>query len=155
PRLHQVFDLRPGQGASTVLAGQAELADVVRTGPVENLTLLTSGPVPPNPSELLHTARFGAPVAEATARYDFAIFDSPPLGAVTDAAILAHHVDGTLIVARAGITPTAALRASIRRIQDVDAKILGSVLNGVDLSVDGYGGEAYPYYVDSYYGDDP
>lgn len=155
PRLHQVFNLRPGQGTSTVLAGQAELADVVRTGPVENLTLLTSGPIPPNPSELLHTARFGALVAEARSRYDFVIFDSPPLGAVTDAAILAHHVDGTLIVARAGITPTAALRASIRRIQDVDAKILGSVLNGVDLRVDGYGGEAYPYYVDSYYGDDP
>src|SRR5690606_15921517 len=112
------------------------------------------GPIPPNPSELLHTSRFGALVNEARSRFDFVIFDSPPLGAVTDAVILAHHVDGTVLIARAGRTPTAALRASIRRIEDVEAKVIGSVLNGVDLTVDGYDGEVYPY-IGSYYGDDP
>jgi len=151
PRIHQVFGLPLGQGTSTVLAGQAELAEVLQPGPTENLSLLSAGPIPPNPSELFHSSRFAALVAEAHTRFDVVIFDSPPLGAVTDAAILAHHVDGTLLVARSGITPTAALRASVRRIEDVDAKVLGCVLNGVDLTIEGYGGEAYPYYVRGYY----
>lgn len=154
PRLHRIFGLSDQSGFSNVLAGYGTLSESVHTTEAPLLHVLPAGPIPPNPSELLHGERFKAFIREALERFDFVIFDSPPLGAVTDAAILAHHVDGVIAVARASSTPIAALRATIRRIEDVDAKLLGCVLNDVDFKSDRYEGEAYPYYVYSYYGEE-
>ena len=154
PRLHRIFGLSDQRGFSSVLAGHGSLASSAQATEAPLLHVLPAGPIPPNPSELLHGERFTAFLNEARERFDFIIFDSPPLGAVTDAAILAHHVDGVIAVARASSTPTAALRATIKRVRDIDARLLGCVLNDGDFKADRYDGETYPYYVYSYYGED-
>lgn len=154
PRLHRIFGLSEQRGFSNILAGHGTLADSAHTTEAPLLKVLPAGPIPPNPSELLHGERFAEFMREALEAFDFVIFDSPPLGAVTDAAILAHHVDGAIAVARASSTPIAALRATIKRIADVDARLLGCVLNDVDFKSERYEGETYPYYVYSYYGED-
>lgn len=145
PKIHLAFDLRRNAGLSTLIVGESEFADVVQKTKIPGLDAIASGPVPPNPAELLHTEGLSEMVRIAREQYDVVIFDSPPLGAVTDAAILASQLDGTILVARARITTRDAFQASLRGLGDVNARVLGSVLNAFDLKGDGYYGRGYYY----------
>lgn len=146
PRIHRAFGLPSRRGVTTALVGEAAPSDVVLTTEIPGLDIVACGPVPPNPSELLHTEAFRHFVAAMRERYDHVIFDSPPLGAVTDAAILAGQLDGVIIVVKSQSTTREALRVTARQLHDVNARILGAVFNDVDLSHGRYGEGTYYYY---------
>ncbi len=151
PRLHRAFDLPTGAGITTVIAGESSLQEAVQATDVPGLNLVQCGPIPPNPSELLHTRRFAEFVEEARANYDLVIFDTPPLGAVTDPAIISNFADGMILVARARTTTRGGLALALRQLHGVSARIVGTVLNDVDLTENMYGS----YYANyrGYYGD--
>jgi capsular exopolysaccharide synthesis family protein len=132
PRVHRVFGLGSRVGVSSIVAGEATLESAVQDTSIPNVHILACGPIPPNPSELLHRDRFARLVAEARTAYDFVIFDSPPLRAVTDAAVLAPQLDGTLVVVRPSHTTRDALSGALRQLRDVGAVVVGGVINGLD-----------------------
>jgi capsular exopolysaccharide synthesis family protein len=146
PRLHKVFDADNKRGVSTFLSGLEEdpLRLVVATG-VEGLNLLPSGPIPPNPSELLNSPffdRMGKAFLEAG--YDHVVFDSPPALSVADPIIIASVVDGTIVVVRANRTPRESLRLVADRFRQAGIRPIGVVVNDLDLEAHGYG--RYRYY---------
>jgi len=131
-----------------------DLDRAIRPSGYENLDLFPLAKVPPNPAELLESGVFAQLVEKLEARYDRVIFDSPPIMAVTDASILTKFVDGTLIVARQDETNRHMLRQALRSLQTVNARVLGFVLNDVDLNAARRGyyryRYRYPYYHYSY-----
>ncbi len=147
PRLHKIFDMTNDRGLTNlVMDPERTIASVVKDSGIENMDVLCSGPLPPNPSELLHTKGFRATLDRLLAAYDRIIFDSPPVGAVTDAQILGQQIDGAIIVVRAGETTRVMLRKAARLLSDVNVNILGALLNHVDVSRRGYGRAYYQYY---------
>lgn len=146
PRMHHAFGVRNNVGLTSVLVGEATLAQASRPSGIPNVTVMTCGPIPPNPAELLHRERFQTLIDEAEKAFDFVIFDSPPLGAVTDAAVLGPQVDGMMLVLRANATTRDALASVLRQVNDVGANLVGAVLNGVDPNMRRYEGGAGAYY---------
>lgn len=151
PRIHKAFDLDNRTGLTNALVGERTLSQVTCNVGIDRLSVVTCGPLPPNPAELLHTKQFSQLLEEAAAQYDRVIFDSPPLRAVTDAAILAPQCGGALLVVRARATTRDAVIAAIRSLRDVRANILGGVLNDVepDRGGQGHGGGGYYHYYQS------
>jgi tyrosine-protein kinase Etk/Wzc len=150
--LDRTFGVNRSPGLSEVAAGMATFAEAVQPTAVERLFVLASGAFPPNPSELLGSAAMRDVIAEAKAGFDVILFDSPPVLAVTDAAVLSTMVDGTILVVRAGSTAREAVRRTLAQLRAVHGRLLGGVMNGVDARGAGrYGGYGYYYYY-SYYG---
>lgn len=150
PRLHKALGLVVPGGVTTALAGEQTLSECVHQTEIDRLFVLPCGPIPPNPSELLHTAAFGRILAQLREDFDIVVLDSPPVGVVIDAAIIGPQVDGVLLVAKSERTTRDALSHALRQMNDVGSRILGCVLNEADLSKqDGYG--AYYYYAGGYY----
>jgi len=131
PRVHKGLEIENDRGLTDALVGEQRLADVAQKVDIDNLSVVTSGPLPPNPAELLHAPSFKHLLDQAASQYDRVIFDSPPLHAVTDAAVLAPQCAGALLVVREGVTTRDEVLSAIRRLRDVNAKILGAVLNDV------------------------
>jgi len=152
PRLHRIFGLGTDLGISSVIIGAAGLGDAIKPTGVDNLWVLPCGPIPPNPAELLHTEAFRQLLSSASQLFDRVVLDSPPVNVVTDAAIIGTTVDGVLLVVRAGKTAREAARAARHLLSAIGARILGVVLNDVDLSK--RGGDYYQqhYYYYSHYG---
>jgi polysaccharide biosynthesis transport protein len=151
PRLHKAFGIPHTQdGISRAILGQTDVLAMVRDTGVANLHLLPCGALPPNPAELLHADRFKGIIQQLVGAYDRVIFDSPPVGAVTDAAILARLTDGTVLVAKSGKTSKEALSVMARRLlsDSSGVNVLGCILNDVDLAKQG----SYGYYYYSRYG---
>ncbi len=149
PRLHKAFGMpSTADGLSKAIVGDAEVLTMVKETGVPNLWLLPCGATPPNPAELLHAERFKRIVAELTDHFDRVIFDSPPVGAVTDAKILSRLTAGTVLVAKGGRTSKDALLRTRRQLSDGDVNVLGCILNDLDLSRPG----SYAYYYYSRYG---
>ncbi|MCG0278580.1 MAG: polysaccharide biosynthesis tyrosine autokinase [Thermanaeromonas sp.] len=115
----------------------------------EGLELLTTGPIPPNPAELLGSVRMAELLQELKNSYDIVVLDTPPIIAVTDAMILAPQVSGVLLVLRAGTAVVEMAKEAKEQLERVNARILGAVLNGVKRK----GGGDYHYYY-YYYGND-
>jgi capsular exopolysaccharide synthesis family protein len=138
PRVARAFGMGGTQGLTSVLLGECSFAEAIRSTPVENLFVLPSGPIPPNPAELLNSHTFRAALAELSAQYDRVLIDSPPAVPVTDPAILATAVDGVLLVVRHGVTHRDAARRAAAHIQDVAGNIIGVVLNEIDTTAKGY-----------------
>jgi succinoglycan biosynthesis transport protein ExoP len=134
PTLSATLGLDPGPGLSDVLAGQAELDAVVRPVEVEGLAVLPAGTVPPNPAELLGSPRMADLVARLRSTYDKVLLDTPPVLPVTDAAVCAALADGVLVVVRWGRTRRDEVREAVTMLEQVDAVVLGSVLNGRRLT---------------------
>ncbi|WP_344358088.1 polysaccharide biosynthesis tyrosine autokinase [Brachybacterium phenoliresistens] len=134
PSVHRCLGVEGGAGLSTVLIGDALLEDVVQPLDLENLTVLASGPVPPNPSELLDSAEMEAFLQEATATYDIVILDSPPVLAVADALVLSRMVSAVAFVAGCRTVQRNQASRALRKLQHVRARILGVVLNRVPRS---------------------
>jgi len=128
PSLDTLLGLVGTVGFSTVLSGQITLADALQKTNVPNLTVLTSGAIPPNPSELLGSFAAKKVLDDLRLHFGYVIIDSSPLLAVTDAAILAASADGVLIMARYGETKREQLAYAVRSLGDVGAKLLGAVL---------------------------
>jgi len=145
PQLHKVFELPNDAGLSSIIVGDGELDALVRPSRIPNLSVLVCGPIPPNPTELLHTAGFARLLQAMAQRYDRVIIDSPPAGVVADAVVIATQVDGTLVVLKAGETSRDAAVRAVRSIEDVNARIFGAVLNDLDLTDQRYG-KYYQYY---------
>ncbi|MGH3369642.1 MAG: CpsD/CapB family tyrosine-protein kinase [Nocardioidaceae bacterium] len=129
PHVARAFGLESIVGLTTVLIGSIDLEDAIQDGPVDTLSVLTSGAIPPNPSELLQSQAMRDLLERAKKEYDVIVIDTPPLLPVTDAALVAAQADGALVVVRHGSTTRDQLRHSIERLEAVDARALGVVLN--------------------------
>ena len=145
PRVHEFFGLTNGVGFTSVLLGQADLSAAVQKVPgVERLHVLASGPLPPNPSELLAT-RWTADLFRSLKEYGYIVLiDAPPLLPVTDALVLARQIDAVLLVAVAGATSRKDMSRAAEMLRQVNAPMAGAVLNGV--RPEGSYGYDYQYY---------
>jgi polysaccharide biosynthesis transport protein len=148
PRLHRSFGVPNQVGISTVIVGKATLEEAIKRTDVPNLDVLTCGPVPPNPSELLHTERFRVVLADCAKLYDRIILDSPPTSAVTDPAVLGNLADGVVLVIKAGETTRESAMHARRQLATAKARLFGVVVNAIDFSNPAYG---YEYYYRNYY----
>ncbi|RJE48982.1 MULTISPECIES: CpsD/CapB family tyrosine-protein kinase [unclassified Dehalobacter] len=129
PSQHKIFGLSNLLGLTITLAEDVPVSDFIVKTPHEGLDILTSGPIPPNPAELLDSRRMKHILNEITQTYDFVLIDSPPVIPVTDASILAQLVDGVvLVLAAREVKREYALRAK-EQLEKVGAKILGTILN--------------------------
>lgn len=139
PTIHKTFGLTNEVGLSKVLSSNNSVLEMSRPSMVDNLSILTSGPKPPNPSELLGSTRMNQVIEEARHLYDIIIFDMPPVVTVTDAQIMASKADGTLLVVRENVTRKDALTKAKDLLEMVQAKVLGVVYNGAqNLKDQGY-----------------
>jgi succinoglycan biosynthesis transport protein ExoP len=154
PVLRKVFGVLREEGLTDLLTGRIGLNEAVVTTDVENLTLLPAGGVPPNPSELLGSKRMKSLIDQIKNDYDFTIFDSPPVLAVTDAAILGSNLDGAVLIARAGKTDRAALSRSREILDGVRTNVLGVIMHMVKPVSGRYSYYTNYYYYHSYYSDD-
>jgi succinoglycan biosynthesis transport protein ExoP len=148
PRLHKAFGI-PGNvdGLSKAVVGECDVLSVVRETGVPDLYVLPCGACPPNPAELLHADRFKRIVEQLGSKYDRVIFDSPPVAAVTDPVILARLTDGTVFVAKAGLTSKDALSRAFRQLTlDGGVNVLGCVVNDLDVAKHSRYGYYYYYY---------
>jgi polysaccharide biosynthesis transport protein len=140
-KLHKAFGLAQDVGLSTLIATGGNIEDAVRATEVPGLHVLPAGKTPPQPAELLHSKRFADLVEELQRRYKFIIFDTPPLMGLTDTMVLARHLEGVVLVARWRRTRRDLLRRAQQQLTDIGVKILGVVVNDVNLE-----DRAYYYY---------
>lgn len=138
PTVHYTFRVDNRRGLSSVLVGEHELEEAAIKSDIPNLDILPSGPIPPNPSELLGSNKMRHLIEEAKKLYDLVIFDTPPVLAVTDAQILANFVDGSLLVIRSKQTDQESAIKARELLEPAKAKLLGSVLNDLETSKDQY-----------------
>lgn len=147
--MQKVMGQEMGAGLSAYLAGQSEMMQVISKTSFDGLDFVCRGAVPPNPSELLMHPRFKALLDWAAEHYDFVIVDSPPILAVTDAAIVGQHVGASLLVARFAKTAVKEVEVAIRRFEQNGVVIKGILLNAVEKKASSYYGN-YGYYQYSY-----
>lgn len=138
PAIAEMFPQAKEAGLSSVLVGQAAWKDVVSVTEVPNLSVIASGPLPPNPAELLGSEITGKIISEMTAEYDQVIFDGCPLMLVSDACVLGTQVDGVILVVRAGVNSIGIVRRTTERLRQVGARVFGVVLQGVRTTSGGY-----------------
>lgn len=149
PRLHTVFDISNAAGLSTLLSSEmseAEILQIIQYGGESKVNLLPSGPIPPNPAELIGSEQMANLLKLMQKNFTHVVIDSPPVVSFTDGVLIASMVDGVILVVHAGRSSRQVVRRSRQLLQDIGAKIFGVVLNNVNLrSQDNY------YYYQSYY----
>jgi len=148
PRLQKVFRGKMNLGLVNYLAANIPLDDVIQETQVPNLSLILSGPTPPNPSELLGSDRMKHLIHEIRAKFAFVIFDSPPVMAVTDSIVLAANADGVVLCVHGGQTPRDIVQRAAERLRQSNIPVLGALLNNLDLQQYGYSFKKsyYDYY---------
>lgn len=162
PSQHNIFELPNSRGLTSLLLkinsqnpnGEVDqvMTALMHQSPVDNLFIMTSGPIPPNPSELLGSSKMHQTIDLLTSRFDYVVIDSPPVIAVTDAVVLSTLVDSVVVVTEAGRTQRTPLRQSVNQLREVKANLVGVVLNRLpSRGPDGY---YYYYYRNSYYLED-
>jgi capsular exopolysaccharide synthesis family protein len=150
PRVHKIFNHGNGLGLSNFLSGHGDLESIVKKSEIPNLFYIPSGPIPPNPSELLGSNLFKNMMESLEAQFDHIILDSPPVLGFADSIILSASVNGVIITVLGGKTPRETLQRAKEVLQQVNTKILGVVINRVDVRRSDYGYYYYRYH--SYYG---
>lgn len=145
PLVHRAFNLVQEPGLTDVLVGTAQVREAIRPNVVPKLDVLPAGALPPNPSELLGSDAMRTLLEQLRAQYEIIIFDSPPTLAVTDATVLGASSDAVILVVRAGETEEVAAQRALQQLRRVQARVAGTVLNGIRKDRDRY----YNYY--SYY----
>jgi len=145
PRLNKAFGVSGEVGLSSVVVGDATLADAIKSTEVPGLFILPCGPVPPNPAEMFHTKAFAGVLETARAQFDRILLDSPPVNAVSDAVVLSTLVDGVTLVLKGGVTNRAYAQRAVRALRDVKARIFGATLNDIDSGDPRYGDYYYAY----------
>lgn len=146
PSLHKVLGTDNHGGVSNLLAGQKAIAEVLRKTDAPNLSFISSGPIPPDPAQLLETASIRSVLDALESECDIVVIDGPPVLGLADALELAAAAEGVLFVVESGSMHFGGVRASIKRLRDVHARLLGVVLNKFDAQAIGYGTNyAYSY----------
>ena len=145
PNLHNILKIPKAPGLSTYLTGQAELADVIAATAIPNLSVIPAGRLPVNPSELVASARFKQALETLGQRFAYIVIDTGPLFGVSDGMILAGQVEGVVLVLRHGRASRDAAQRAIRSLMSVRARLLGVILNDVEI-----GGSRYYGYYDYY-----
>ena len=134
PTLHQIFGLSNEAGLTTLMMDEATLASPpIQKTDVQGLSVLTSGPLPPNPADLMGSRRMEVSIAALAKDADQVFFDTPPVVAVTDAAVLATKVDGVLLVISAGKTRREYARTAVQRLEQINARLVGTVLTNAQV----------------------
>lgn len=144
PTMHYTFRLQNTTGLTNVLTRQLELKEAIFKSQIPNLFLLPSGPIPPNPAELLGSKRLKELLVELKEEFDVVLFDTPPVLAVTDAQILSNQCDGTILVVSSGATENDSALKAKELLEKANANLIGVVLNNKKIK------EANYYY---YYGE--
>lgn len=127
------------QGLTSFLSGNAELSDVICDTSIDNLMIIPAGQVSPNPTSLIQNDNFKAMIETVRGLYDYVIIDTPPLGLVIDAAILAHYSDASLVVAKAGADKRRTITKVKEQLEQSGSIFLGVILNKYDIHSDNYG----------------
>jgi capsular exopolysaccharide synthesis family protein len=153
PRVHEFFGLDNRIGFTSVLFGESPLQEAIQDVPSDGLPLrlVASGPLPPNPAELLSSNRAASVIEALHERCDLLLIDSPPVLPVTDALVLAGLVDGVLLVGDSGATTKRSLGRAVELLRQVDAPLVGGVLNGVGARTEygyQYGKDYYAYHAE-------
>ena len=153
PTLHKIFGQDAKTGLANILIGDKKLKDVLKnlTNIDSNLYFIPSGPIPPNPSELLGSNKMKELLKELKNEFDTILIDSPPVVVVTDALVLANEVDGVIMVLNFGEVTRETAKQAKQLLEKVNANILGVVLNKIDMEKEGH---YYPYNYYYYYGDE-
>ncbi|MFJ7847244.1 CpsD/CapB family tyrosine-protein kinase [Peribacillus sp. NPDC097206] len=138
PTMQFAFDITNNTGLTNVLMKQTSLMKAVYRADEENLYVLPSGPIPPNPAELLASKAMDELVEQMYGQFDIVLFDSPPILAVTDAQILANRCDGTILVVRSAKSDKDEMRKAKELLDSVNANVLGAVLNRKKLKKQQY-----------------
>lgn len=146
PTQHEVFGVSSRPGLTELLTSEELIPGAGRRTSVENLSLITAGALPPDPPELVGSARMRALLEKLGETFDVIVLDTPPVLPVADSAILASLADGVLLVVRAGQTDRRAAQLAVQQLQDVDARILGAVLNDPNEQVPLYDQYGYATY---------
>lgn len=144
PRVHEIFGGEQEPGLSNILVGAMKPSEAIRRTQVSNLWVLPAGHIPPNPAELLGSRKFLEFMLALEDHFDWLVIDTPPVLVVADSSIVANQASGVVFVVSADKTPRAAAKAAIVQLEAANAKVIGSVLNRVDLVRN-------PYYYQSYY----
>ena len=143
PTINATFGIDNPQGLSNYLSERSfDVNSIIYKTSVKNLYVMPSGPIPPNPSELIGSKRMAELIKKLSEQLDLVIFDAPPVLSVTDAQIVSTNVDGTILVVRANKTEKAAVKEAVRLIKQVGGHIIGTILNDVEVKGSGY----YGYY---------
>lgn len=143
PTVNATFGIDNPQGLSNYLSERNfDINSIIYKTSVKNLYVMPSGPIPPNPSELIGSKRMAELIKKLSEQLDLVIFDAPPVLSVTDAQIVSTNVDGTILVVRANKTEKAAVKEAVRLIKQVGGHIIGTILNDVEVKGSGY----YGYY---------
>jgi capsular exopolysaccharide synthesis family protein len=155
PVIHSIFNMKKEHGLTNYLIGNSTHKEIIRPTFVEHLAVIPSGPLPPNPSELLGSDEMKKLLEELKKKFEVILFDSPPVIAVTDASILSTLVDGIVLVIKAHQTHREAIKRAKSLLDTAEARIFGSLLNGVNIEKT-YGTNYYYYYYHyyQYYGHD-
>lgn len=127
------------QGLTSFLSGNAELSDIICDTNIDNLMIIPAGQVPPNPTSLIQNDNFKAMIEIVRGLYDYVIIDTPPLGLVIDAAILAHYSDASLLVVKAGADKRRTVTKLKEQLEQSGSAFLGVILNKYDIHLDKYG----------------
>lgn len=150
PRIHQVFGDKNEVGLSSFLSGNIDIDSVLKRSTLSNLYYIPSGPIPPNPTELIGSEIFRKMIESLEKRFNHIVIDCPPVLGFADSIILSTYVDGLILVVSGGKTPKETLKRAKEGLQQVNARILGVVINRVNLRRHDYGYHYYRYH--SYYG---
>jgi capsular exopolysaccharide synthesis family protein len=150
PRIHHVFNHGNGVGLSNFLSGSGDLESIIKKSEIPNLFYIPSGPIPPNPSELISSNLFKNMMQSLSEEFDHIILDTPPVLGFADSIILSTNVEGVILVTLSGKTPKETLQRAKEALQQVNAKILGVVINRVNIQRSDYGYYYYRYHY--YYG---
>jgi capsular exopolysaccharide synthesis family protein len=136
--VHEIVGIAQEPGLSNLLVGNAKASESVRTSGVAGLWVLAAGRIPPNPAELIGSQRFRDFLASLHDHFDWVVVDSPPVMAVTDAALAAHSASGVLFVVGSEMTSRHAAKRALEQLEHAHARFIGAVLNRVDLNRNAY-----------------
>lgn len=151
PNLHNLLKLKNETGVSDVIGQFGDFETAVHHDAIPCLDVLTSGAIPPNPSELLASASFADLVNRAKGEYDYVIMDTPPLGVVADTLLLKDYVGGYVLVVREKVTTHGDIERALQNVRLADSKVLGFLKVGCSMRSKGYKKLGYNYYTSGYY----
>lgn len=155
PIAHRTFNLLNAAGLSSYLSNNAVYEEIIQETEVPNLSVISSGPIPPNPAELLNSRHINTLIERLEDEYDIIIFDAPPINTVTDAQLLASKADGVILVVPQGIAEKGSVTHAVEQLNKVHAKVLGTVMNRFKADkAPGYYGGYYGGNYGGYYGVD-
>jgi polysaccharide biosynthesis transport protein len=155
PRVHKIFRIKNTVGLTSFLVGRSRIEDIIYRYPGEpNLHVITSGPIPPNPVELVISKAMKEMMAGLRQHYDFIFIDAPPLMGIQDAILLGEHADGLLLVAWGGKTARKTIEKAKNEIEKFNIKLFGLILNNVNLRRFAYAYSSYHYKYGEYRGDE-